>query len=98
TVHTLHTGHEDQVGPETGDLLEILRDRIHAAEERVPRREVREDLARGEHRRLERLGQPHGLDSGALTPDVVAEHQDRALRLAELSRDLLDRPGPRRPR
>ena len=71
---------------------------IVAAVERMPRREVREDLPAREHRRLEQLGQPHGLGLRALAPDVVAEHQHRALRLAEAPGDRLDGLRARRSR
>ena len=64
----------------------------------MPRREIRKDLPRGEHRRLERFGQPHRFDPRMLAPDVVAEHQDRALRLAQLARDRFDGLRARRPR
>ena len=64
----------------------------------MPRREVREDLPAREHRRLEQLGQPHGLGLRALAPDVVAEHQHRALRLAQAPGDRLHRLRARRPR
>src|SRR5436309_52189 len=57
----------------------------------VPGQEVREGLSGAEHRRLEHLGQPEGLGLRAVTPDVVAEHHRRAVRLTEPPGDRLDR-------
>ena len=97
-VHALAADEEDQVRREPGGLLEIFCHGIVAAVERMARREVREDVPAREHRRLEQLGQPHGLGLRALAPDVVAEHQYRALRLAEAPGDRLHRVRARRPR
>src|ERR1700730_3377354 len=89
-VHALAPHEEEQVRPETRDLLEVLRHGIHAAVERMTRREVHEDLAAGEHRRLEQLGQLHRFRLRAFTPHVVAEHEYRTLGLAEDSGYGLD--------
>ena len=96
-VHALAADEEDQVRLQAGDLLELLGDRIHAAIERMPRREVRKDLPGAEGRRLERLGQTHGVGRRALAPHVVTEDQHRALRLAELPGNRLDGLRARRP-
>ena len=95
-VHALTADEQDQVGAEPGDLAEVRRDRIRAAVERVPRREVREHVPGDEHRRLERLGELHRLGLSALPGDVVAEDDEGALRLTELARDRLDRLRARR--
>src|SRR5262245_58328161 len=94
-VHALATHEEEQVGLEPGDLLEVLRHGIHAAVEGMARREVDEDLAAREDGRLEELGEPHRLRLRPTAPHVVAEHEHRALRLAETLRDGLYRLRPR---
>ncbi len=63
----------------------------------MPRREVRKDLPGAECRRLERLGQTHGVGRRTLAPHVVTEDQNRALRLAEPTGDRVDRLRARRP-
>src|SRR3989454_4520447 len=90
-VHALTPDEEEDVRRQAADLLELVGDRIHAAVERMPGRKIREDLPGAEHRRLEHLGQPHGLGLRAVTPDVVAEHHHRAARLTEPPGDRLDR-------
>jgi hypothetical protein len=57
----------------------------------VPGGKVREDLPGAEHRGLEYLGQPHRFGLGSLAPDIVAEDQNRTLRLAQPPGHRLDR-------
>src|SRR5262249_10065574 len=94
-VDALAADEEEQIRLEPGHLLEVGRDGVHAAIERVPVGEIHEHLPRREHRRVQQLREPDGLGLGAAAPDVVAEHQHGTPGGAEPTRDRVHRFPPR---